>query len=94
MSTTKVIFYPVPEKRLTPAEIAQEMGKLGSRDALWLALMQVLQERLASAVVESAEVVMTERASGHAAGRIAEITSFQEELLRLRTAAVNGVAKK
>lgn len=85
MSAIQVIYYSAPEKRMTQAEIALEMGKLGARDKLWLALMQVLQERLASAVVESAEVVLTERASGHAAGRISEINSFQEELVRLRT---------
>jgi hypothetical protein len=39
-----------PEKPLTQEQVARVLAQLGKRDEMWLALMQLLQVRLASAI--------------------------------------------
>lgn len=75
---TRVVYYPTPETPLTDGELSRVMGQLGKRDALWLALMQILQMRLASAISDAAE------SDPKAAGRLAEITELQEILKKYR----------
>lgn len=83
----KVVFYPVGEKPLTNEEIARALAQLGKRDALWLALMQLLQIRLAAAISAAIE------RDPDASGRLAEITELQQELKRHREAGLGLKAK-
>lgn len=73
-----VVHYPAPDKPLTPEEMARTLAQLGKKDPLWLALMQLLQVRLASAISASIEN------DPQAAGRLAEITELQAELKNYR----------
>jgi hypothetical protein len=73
-----VVHYPAPEKPLTQEQVARALAQLGKRDDLWVALMQMLQVRLASAI---------SGAIGNdpqAAGRLAEITELQEQIKNYR----------
>lgn len=75
---TKVVYYPTSEKPLTNQEMAHELAALGKRDGLWLALMQLLQIRLAAAVSDAINHDV------HAPGRLAEITELQEQIKNYR----------
>ena len=83
----KVVYYPTSEKPLTAQEMAHAMAQLGKRDALWLALMQLLQIRLASAVSDAINH------DPHAAGRLAEITELQEQIKSYRDTGL-GIKKQ
>lgn len=90
-SAPRVVYYPSPESPLTDAEIAREFAGLGKRDRLWLAIMQLMQQRLANAVTLCADDESGKLAPGHISGRMAEITELQQEFSRYRA---NGYADK
>lgn len=73
-----VVHYPSPELPLTNEEMARDLSQLGKRDPLWLALMQLLQVRLAQAISDAVG------RDENAAGRLAEITEFQQLLKEYR----------
>lgn len=73
-----VVHYPSPERPLTKEELEEIFSRLGRNDALWLALMQLLQDRLANATVDAAE------GHPHAAGRLQEILGLQQTLSAFR----------
>jgi hypothetical protein len=75
---TTVVYYPTPEAPMTPGELARVLAQLGKRDPLWLALMQLLQVRLAAAVSDSIGL------DPLAPGRLAEITELQEQIKNYR----------
>ena len=79
-----VVYYPSSELPLTPQEIAHELASLGKRDRLWLAIMQLLQGRLAKAVTQCADDEEGKLSPGHVSGRMAEITEIQQELKQYR----------
>jgi hypothetical protein len=75
-----IVYYPAPEP-LTNEEMVSTIGlALDANPRLQQAMRQFLQERLARAAVENAQPDLTERAAGHASGRLAEILSLQREL--------------
>jgi hypothetical protein len=78
MSKAHVVYYPAHERPLQPQEIEAEFAKLGRNDGLWLAIMQVLQERLANATSDAAN------GEAHAAGRLQEILSLAQQFSAYR----------
>lgn len=81
METPTIIYYPAPERALTPQELAATLGTaLDGNPKLEQALRQALAQRLAFATAECADPKLGERAAGHAGGRAAEILSLQHEL--------------
>lgn len=78
MTKATIVYYPAHERPLTPPEIEAEFAKLGRNDALWLALMQVMQERVANATVDAAN------ADPHAAGRLQELLGLTQQLSAYR----------
>jgi len=73
-----VVYYPSPETPLAPADLEEIFGRLGRNDALWGALMQLLQERLANATVDAANGDL------NAPGRLQEILGLQAQLSAFR----------
>ena len=73
-----IVYYPAHERPLTEAALEAEFAKLGRNDGLWLALMQVLQERLAHATVDAAN------REENAPGRIEEILGLTQQLASYR----------
>lgn len=84
---TIVVHYPAPEKPLTPDQVARVLAQLGKRDDLWLALMHLLQIRLASAISGAIG------GDPQAAGRLAEITELQEQIKDYRDVGLGLKAK-
>ncbi len=78
MPAATVVHYPSHETPLSPADLEAVFARLGRNDALWLALMQLLQERLANATVDAANADL------HAAGRLQEILGLQQQLSAFR----------
>jgi hypothetical protein len=75
MSTPKpvsVVYYPAPTTPLTRDEMQEVFAKIGRHDALWQALTQLLQERLAQATVDAAQ------GEAHAPGRLQELLALQQ----------------
>lgn len=87
MPKLKVIFYPAPEKALSPDEIKQVFARFSEKDDIMVALRQILTMRLANATQESTEPDLTERTAGIAAGRLTEISELQDELAGYHRAA-------
>jgi hypothetical protein len=82
-----IVYYPSPDP-LTNEEMVSVIGlALDANPRLQQAVRQFLQEHLARATVESAQADLSERAAGHAAGRLAEILSLQRELANYATKA-------
>lgn len=79
---TRVVYYPSPGKVFSPAELRDIFSRFSVNDPIILALRQIFQARFASAALDAATPNLTERAAGHAGGRIAEITDFRNELLQ------------
>ncbi len=73
-----VVYYPSHETPLAPADLEEIFGRLGRNDALWGALMQLLQERLANATVDAANGDL------NAPGRLQEILGLQAQLSAFR----------
>lgn len=79
---TRVVYYPSPGKVFSSAELMEIFSRFSPGDEVILALRQIFQARFASAALDAAAPNMTERAAGHAGGRIQEITDFRNELLQ------------
>lgn len=77
----RIGYYPAPEKTFTKDDLKEIFGLTGKHDDISLALRQILQTRLAIATTDSANPALSERAAGHAGGRIQEITDLMSELL-------------
>lgn len=75
---SRVVYYPAGAAHLSAEDAATVLAKIGRHDAVWQALMQLLQERLARATVDAAE------GEAHAAGRLQEILGLQQQLSALR----------
>ena len=78
MTAPRIIYYPAPSRPMTPEELTAEFAKLGRNDPLWLAIMQLLQARLANAIVAAANSEAT------AAGRLDELLNLQQEFAAYR----------
>lgn len=78
---TRVVYYPSPGKVFTREELIEIFSRFSVNDSVILALRQIFQARFASAALDAATPNLTERAAGHAGGRISEITDFRNELL-------------
>jgi hypothetical protein len=79
-----VVYYPLAEGHLAPDALAAEFQKLGRNDPLWCAFMQLIQQRLANAIVAAAA------AEPSAAGRLEELLDLQRQLAALRAPARPG----
>lgn len=83
-----IVYYPAPETPFTREQLAEVIGTaFDANPRLLAAFRQMHGEHLARATVAAAEVDLSERAAGHAGGRIAEITSLQHELANHLAAA-------
>jgi hypothetical protein len=86
----RVVYYPIHAGHLTPEELQAEFAKLGRNDPVWSALMQLLQQRLANAVLAAAD------RDNNAPGRIEELLDLQRELMAMREPSVatkEGIAR-
>jgi hypothetical protein len=87
-SEPTIIYYPAPEAPLTRPEVMQTLGAaLDGNPKLNQALRQLIAERLAYATSECAVADLSERAAGHAGGRLAALTSLQHEFALALTGA-------
>ena len=77
---TKIIFSAAPGKPLQDKDVAEILGRIGRHDELYAALHHLLRRRLYSAAIDAAGMDMSERAAGHAGGRISEISDLMGEL--------------
>ena len=81
MENPTVVYYPTPETPLTRPEIEHIVGTaLDGNPKLVHAFRQMLGERLARASVQCADQDLSERAAGHAGGRVQELMSLQHEI--------------
>lgn len=89
MSTkAKIVYLTHPVGRLlTEEEVALELQRLVKDPRLEQAVVQVMQVQLAQAVVDASDLRSTERATGHAAGRIEAINEFLTRLFMERERA-------
>lgn len=78
--SVKTVYFIVPEPPLIREEVQAAFSKLHPSDPLARALRQIVQERVAMAVSDCTSEKFTERAAGHAAGRLAELLELQGEL--------------
>jgi uncharacterized protein with von Willebrand factor type A (vWA) domain len=78
----RVVYDPVHSGHLTSEELQAEFEKLGRNDPVWSALMQLLQQRLANAVLAAAD------RDENAPRRIEELLDFQRELMAMREPSV------
>lgn len=88
MSKIEIVYYPAPAELLGPEELLAAFARIGRNDAVWQALMQLLQQRLADAVGA---------ATGNepnAAGRIEEIVGLQQQLMAFRKQGTDGAPRK
>lgn len=81
MNKPTTVYYPQADGHLNQEDLRTEFEKLGRNDPLWSAFMQLLQQRLANAVVAAAA------RDENAPGRIEELLDFQRELASLRQSA-------
>ena len=89
MSTkAKIVYLTHPVGRLLKEEeVELELQRLVKDPRLEQAVGQVLHMQLAQAIVDASELRSTERATGHAAGRIEAINEFLSRLVMARAAA-------
>lgn len=88
MEQPTIIYYPAPESPLSRPELTQIIGAaLEASPKLNQALRQLIAERLAYATSECAVPDLSERAAGHAGGRLAALTGLQHEFAQALTAA-------
>jgi hypothetical protein len=80
MTKTQIVYYPAPQKIYAPEEVREVFAPLAPGDPLAVVLRQILQQRLANAMVDAATVKATEREAGHAGGRIQELMDLSSEL--------------
>lgn len=80
---SSLVYYPAPSQPLTPAELEEVFSRLGRNDAIWHALMQLLQERLVNATVAAAN------GEPEAAGRLQEILGLQQQIFAFRKGREN-----
>lgn len=83
----KIVYYPSTGKVYTPAELSDVFRKFSVHDEAIAALRQIFQVRFARAAIDAANLNLSERAAGHAGGRIQEISEFREEILGYLAAA-------
>lgn len=79
-SGARIVYFPAAEKVYSPEELKEIFSRYAVGDTLEVALRQIFQQRFASAAIDAATVNLTERAAGHAAGRIQEVLDFRDEL--------------
>ena len=83
-----IIYYPAPETPLTRPEMMETIGTaLDGSPKLMQAIRQLIAERLAYATSECAVSDLSERAAGHAGGRLSALTSLQHEFAQALSAA-------
>ena len=73
-----VVYFRQAEGHLPPERVREEFAKLGRNDALWSALAQLVQQRLANAIVAASQN------EPNAPGRLEELLDLQRELAGLR----------
>lgn len=86
-NTPRIVFVPGVAKPMPDDEINRALAGLEENHPAWVALNQILLFRWAMAAGESCDKTLSERAAGHAAGRLEEVTALSDELTRRRQAA-------
>lgn len=79
----RVIFIRAP-KRLTPAQVAMALQSMADDDPRWLAVHQLIDEELSSAVLENSSGTATDERVRHAGGRVAALSELKQRLLEER----------
>jgi hypothetical protein len=83
----KILFVPAPRRVMTEEEIDRALAGLEEEHPVLLALQQMLAVRFAVAASSAADPALSERAAGHAGGRIEEVAALREELFQRRRRA-------
>lgn len=76
----RIVYLAAPERQLTETQLREVFGRFAARDDIILALRQILQQRFAQAAIDAADATLTERAAGHAGGRIQELSEITTEI--------------
>jgi hypothetical protein len=85
--TPRIVFVPGVAEPMSEPELNRALAGLEDKHPAWLALNQIVLTRWAIAAGDSCEKTLTERAAGHASGRLEEMLALREELTRRRQAA-------
>ena len=83
----RVIFMRAP-KRLTKAQIAQALGSMPDDDPRWLAVHQLVDEQMASAMFDSSSPDLPDTKVRHAGGRVEALATLKQSLYDARKAPV------
>lgn len=77
----RIVHLSREEKVYSPEELRDIFSRFAMGDPVAVALRQIVQQRFVQAATDASEVNLSERAAGHAGGRVQEITDFHNELL-------------
>lgn len=86
----RVVFIRAP-KRLTPQQSGMALQSMPDDDPRWLAVHQMIDEALATAVLESSNPKATDSEIRHAGGAVDALSTLKERLLTTRK--THGAAK-
>lgn len=79
MSEVKIIYLNTQE--MPPAAVGEVLGRLAPTDPVVLALHALVQRRVIAAQIAAADPALTERAAGHAGGRLEELMLLWQEVM-------------
>lgn len=80
MNTTKKVIIAQCAAYMPHGDVAKTLARLSPKDDLFLALMQILSERVAMAVAEQSALSLSADSRAHIAGRMSELLGLQTEL--------------
>lgn len=69
-------------KRLSPAQLAQAFGSMSDDDPRWIAMHQLLDEELATAMLDVSSPQCGNR--DHAGGRVDALSTLKQRMLNAR----------
>lgn len=75
----RVVFIRAP-KRLTSAQVAIALQSMADDDSRWLAVHQILDEELATAVLDSSSPALKKKLVRHAGGRVDALSTLKQRL--------------
>lgn len=88
-SGNRVVFVRSP-RRLSPELLHQALGSMPDDDPRWIAFHQILDEEIASAMLDVTAEVNPSR--DHAAGVVAGLTQLKQRLVDTRNSAPKSAA--
>ena len=89
-SGPRIVYLASRAAPLTPADLAEILGKLGTDSPVTRALLQLLNQRVAIAMADVAGSRMADTERAHAAGRLEELLGLCHELNQLTNPAKEG----